>query len=364
MQKKTRRLSQTGLAVFVLATFALTYLSGCSPVYIARAGWEEAQILWGKKPIPEVIAQPETSEDLKNKLSLVLDVRKFCEEQGLTPGGSYTEYYDIERDVLVWVLSAARKDSFNAHTWWFPIVGSVPYKGFFDKEEGLEEARELESEGMDIYLRPSPAFSTLGWFNDPFLSTMVAGDEISTANLIIHEVLHNTLWIRNHVSFNETMANVTGAAGAVAYFELRDGLDSPLAIEAKLRFEDELLYADYLENSIAKIEKFYEQGLAEKELLEAREQLFQEILQGWETVKLKLKTRSYGSFGKNLNNAVILARKAYYDRYRLFYDLYLQKSGGDFPLFLSQIKDLAAEAEETELEIWELLDNFLGKQPS
>jgi predicted aminopeptidase len=361
--KSKHGIGKTAAFILLGAFLTVNYLSGCSPTYIAKAGWEEAQILWGKEPIPEVLSREDTSEELKKNLSLVLDVRKFCEEQGLTPGGSYTEYYDIKRDVLVWVLSAAPKESFAPHTWWFPIVGSVPYKGFFDKEQGLEEARDFEKKGYDIYLRPSPAFSTLGWFKDPFLSTMVSKDEIATANLIIHELLHNTLWIRNHVSFNETMANVTGAAGAIAYFEMRDGPSSPLAAKARERFEDELLYADYLGQSIDRIEKLYKQGLSKDELLEARKVLFEDILKGWGKVKPKLKSGGYSSFGKNLNNAVILSRKAYFDRYGTFYELYKVRSGSNFSVFLEQIKKLAEIAKSSDSEIWQLLEDFIASDP-
>lgn len=354
------------LVVVVLALFITC--SACSPLYIARAGWEEAKILWKKEPIEDLL-QEDLPPELKKTLSLVSEVREFSSNNGLKPGGSYTEYSDIGRDVLVWVLSAAQKHKLQQHTWWFPVVGNVPYKGFFDKEDGIEAANKLKKDGLDIYLRPSPAFSTLGWLDDPFLSTMNSGDEISIANVIIHEILHNTLWIKGSASFNETMANVTGAVGAIHFFEERDGKDSKLAIEARNRYQDEIIYSKYLSKCIDELNRFYKasekkyssrehQLSTNTEFLEERGLLFQSFVDRWDEVKPKLKSKVSMNFGKKLNNAVILSRQVYYDRYNEFSDFYL-RSEKNFKSFVEDIKKIKKQSENSESDIWSLLSGKL-----
>ena len=159
--------------------FALLVLAGaaaaaCSPGYVLRAAWEEGKILSRRKPIARIVQDTATDWETRDKLLLVLQARQFAADSlGLNAGNSYTLFSRVDSDTLVMVLSAAYKDRFQPRTWWFPIVGDVPYKGFFELEDARREQRRLEARGFDTYLRPSAAFSTLGWFNDPLLSTVL-----------------------------------------------------------------------------------------------------------------------------------------------------------------------------------------------
>src|SRR5690606_4806050 len=144
-----------------------------------------------------------TTPDVRRKLELVLQARAFADSQlGLAVGESYTTYSWVDSDTLLMVLSAARKDRFVPYTWWFPIVGRVPYKGFFNFNEAYQEARELEAEGYDTHVRPSAAFSTLGWFNDPVLNTVLRYDDVSLVSTVVHEILHNSIFVPGKVGFN------------------------------------------------------------------------------------------------------------------------------------------------------------------
>src|SRR5688500_14951283 len=139
--------------------------AGCSPVYVVRAGIEEAKILSRRRPIVDVLKDPATDARTRARLDLVLQARSFAQhELGLNTGESFTTYSWVDSDTLLMVLSAARKDKFEQYSWWFPIVGRVPYKGFFNFEEAYATATDLEQQGYDAYVRPSGAFSTLDWF--------------------------------------------------------------------------------------------------------------------------------------------------------------------------------------------------------
>jgi predicted aminopeptidase len=218
-----------GLTVGAVLFLALTP-TGC---YLSRAGWEEARILAGRQKIARMVEDPRTDAATRAKLQLVLAARSFARDSiGLDVGESFTTYSRLRRDTLVLVLSAAYRDRLEPHTWWFPIVGRVPYKGFFDFGAAREAARDLQAEGLDTYLRPSAAFSTLGWFNDPLLSTTLRYDSLDLANTVIHEVTHNTFYAAGQAVFNESFATFVGARGAEWFFRSRgDSARARLALE-------------------------------------------------------------------------------------------------------------------------------------
>ena len=179
---------------------------------------EEAGILWSKRPLAEAIEDEGLSEQRREKLQAVVAARRFAEHWGLTPEGTYREYAEVDRDVLVWVLTAAPKTKLESKTWWFPVVGRLPYKGFFDKADAVEAESELKSLGYDTAIRPSLAYSTLGWFDDPLISSMLSLELVPLVNTVFHEIVHSTLWLDDQTSFNETMAQVLGGLYGVAFF--------------------------------------------------------------------------------------------------------------------------------------------------
>ena len=218
-----------GLTIAVVLFLALTP-TGC---YLSRAGWEEARILAGRQKITQLVSDSRIDAATRAKLHLVLAARDFARDSiGLAVGESFTTYSHLRRDTLVLVLSAAYRDRLEPYTWWFPIVGRVPYKGFFDFDAARKAARDLQAEGFDTYLRPSAAFSTLGWFNDPLLSTTLRYDSLDLANTVIHEVTHNTFYAPGQAVFNESFATFVGARGAEWFFRSRgDSLRARLAIQ-------------------------------------------------------------------------------------------------------------------------------------
>ena len=248
-------MTASGRALLIALCLAL---SACSPLYVIQAGIEEAKILSRRRPIAEVISDPATSSETRRKLQLVEQARTFAGHVlDLDVGDSYTTYSWVDSDTLLLVVTASEKDRFQAHTWWFPIVGRVPYKGFFDFDAAFEEARELERAGLDVQVRPSGAFSTLGWFNDPLLNTVLRYDDVSLVNTVVHELLHNTIYIPSQISFNESFANFVGERGAIEFFCTRDGEDSRRCIGARNGWADNLTYAAFLSALVNELETLY-----------------------------------------------------------------------------------------------------------
>jgi len=208
--------------------------------YLVRAAWEEGKILRARRPIAELVADPATDARTRGKLRLVLEARAFAADSvGLRAEESFTTFSRLEQDTLVLVLSAAYRDRLARYTWWFPVVGRVPYKGFFDYDAARRAAGDLRRDGFDVYLRPASAFSTLGWFNDPLLSTTLREDSLDLANTVIHELTHNSFYAPGQAVFNESFANFVGARGAAWLFRSRG--DARAAAEVDARWRDERL---------------------------------------------------------------------------------------------------------------------------
>jgi predicted aminopeptidase len=308
-------------------------LSACSPLYVIRAGMEEAKILSRRRPIARVIEDPATPDATRDKLRLVLQARDFAAHGlDLDTGESYTTYSWVESDTLLLVVTASEKDRFRAHTWWFPIVGHVPYKGFFNFDNATREARRLEGEGLDVQVRPSSAFSTLGWFNDPVLNTLLRYDDVSLAGTVIHELLHNTIYIPSRVSFNESFANFVGERGAIEFFCNRDGEDSARCTTARDVWADNLLYAAFLTGLVGDLETIYNRDDIDRDTkLVLREAAFDRAREQFtEEVEPDLRTNLFRSFPRRtLNNATLIGTRLYYDRLDVFEAVY-DHHGGDF----------------------------------
>lgn len=207
--------------------------------YLARGAWEEARILSRRRSIEAMVRDSATPPATRAKLELVLAARAFAVDSlGLPAKESFTKFTQLDHDTLVLVLSGTRRDALVSKTWWFPVVGRVPYKGFFDFEAGKREEEKLKAEGYDTYLRPSPAFSTLGWFNDPLLSTTLGEDSLAIAQTVIHELTHNRVYLKGEAVFNESLAEFVGNRGAVEFFRSRG--DTARVRVAEARWRDEM----------------------------------------------------------------------------------------------------------------------------
>jgi predicted aminopeptidase len=231
-------------AIAVIAALSWT----CSPVYLLRAGYHEAKILARRQPIVDMLRNPDIPAETREKLALVLQARDYAERVlELDTGDSYTLYSRTDGDTLAIVLSAARKDRFEKVTWWFPIVGHVPYRGYFNPRAAERAAERMERRGYDTYLRPIAAFSTLGWFNDPLLSTLLRHDEVPLVNTVIHELTHNSLYLPGQAAFNESFATFVGGRGAIDFFCELEGEDGPRCIQARDAWADDLLFGRFRE---------------------------------------------------------------------------------------------------------------------
>ena len=332
-----------GIAVVALLLYLLLAPTGR---YLVRAAWEEGKILARRRSIAAIVADSSTPPAERQKLEIVLAARAFASDSiGLRARQSFTTFSKLEHDTLVLVLSAAYRDRLEPYTWWFPIVGRVPYKGFFDFGLARTTARRMNSDGYDVYLRPSPAFSTLGWFNDPLVSSSLNADSLELANTVIHELTHNTFYAAGQAVFNESFANFVGARGSAWFFRSRG--QPAAADEADARWGDDKLMArfwDQLYHSIDSAYKAHPGGdsVHVRERIAARDTVYRRARSELVDV-LGPKLRTIGPRvleRMRLDNAALLARRIYLTDLDLFDALWIRE-GMDLKTSIAKVIELA-----------------------
>ena len=326
----------------------------CSPVYVVKAGLAEASILRARRPIAEVVADPEVDQETKDKLELVLEARAYASEVlGIDVGDAYTTFTRLESDTLALVLSAAHRDRLQSKTWWFPIVGHVPYKGFFSERDARAEQERLREEGFDTYLRPTAAFSTLGWFNDPMLSTALYADPIEVVETVIHELSHRHLFVSGHVGFNESFATFVGRVGAAELFCSRAregglGPDMEACNRAVARWRDYQRFSVFIDAMVDDLEAVYgDPTLGYDDKVSRREAIFDRSLERFDSeVAPTFESVSFGGFRNTpLNNATLLARIRYFHRLPDFEAL-MEAQGSDLRSVLAHLKERAPTVDD------------------
>jgi predicted aminopeptidase len=345
---RLRRAVRTlGKLIALLALALLLYLL-LAPTgrYLVRAAWEEAKILARRRAITDLIEDPATQAPVREKLRLVLAARAVAQDSiGLRTRNSFTTYSQLQHDTLVLVLSGAYRDRLESYSWWFPIVGRVPYKGFFDFGAARAAAKQLNDDGLDVYLRPSSAFSTLGWFNDPLLSTTLRADSLDLANTVIHEVTHNTFYAPGQAVFNESFANFVGARGSAWLFRARSQPD--VADEADARWSDDELMARFwerLKNSIDSAYKAHPGDAKVQTRIAARDTVYARArLELVYTLGPKLRTIGPRVLERmRLDNAALLARRIYLTDLDLFDEVWVRE-GGDLRKTIERVTTLAKD---------------------
>jgi len=320
-------------------------LSGCGIGYLCHVAVGQAAVLARQRPVEEALHDARLTSQEQQKLRRILEVRTFAITQlGLYDSKSYTTFVQLDRPYVSYNLSAAPADALTPYVWRFPLLGSMPYKGFFDKEYALREQRALDEQGYDTYLRGVRAYSTLGYFDDPILSSMLAYDDVFLINTIIHEMLHQPVWIKGSVSFNESLANFVGEHGTLAYLQQRYGVDAPEYQHYRALRADALVFEEYMQALIARLEALYHESRSREDKLRRKAQLLAEAAAAYPEVFPRMQTTRYRSFFERqpLNNAVLLAFRVYH-RHTTFFAQALAEQGGDLRRMIAYFKTLRAD---------------------
>jgi predicted aminopeptidase len=328
----------------IFAGYGTAYLASDDVRFVTRAGLEEISILQNREPIAELVADRTTDPAVRHALRLVLQSRDYAASLGLEAKETYTTYSDVGRDTLLLVLQAAPKDCICPYTWKYPIVGRIPYKGFFDFAAARREADRLEARGYDVYLRPSAAFSTLGWFNDPLLSTALTRDSVELAATVFHEIAHNTLYVKSATPFNESFAQFVGYRSAESFFAERS--DTANTRQASDRLNDEMVLGEFYAALIARLDSLYATKPDSAALKAGRAEAA-----AWARAELLgpvgARLRSYRLENlpeRPINNARLIGATLYRTRLDLF-DRWFERHGRDVRESVSGLKELMQGAD-------------------
>ena len=298
-------------------------------------------------------------ETEKNRLfvELVMDIRSFAKDElGLELGKNYSDYVKIDRDYLAAVVSASAADSFDRYEWKYPIVGSMPYKGFFKDNDAIKEKNKLEKKSLDVWVRPVEAFSTLGWFKDPLYSYMRDYPPDRLADLIIHESLHATVFIKGAAEFNEELAEFVGREGSRLFMEYRYGIDSDEYKSMTDWTEDNRNFIDFIQNIISRLQDLYDSGKSKEEKLKEKERIINIEKERFETnyddVFVSHYFRKFSDIP--VNNAYLDMFRLYFDEDDYIKDLY-DKSGLSLAEFIEAAKKIPNRTRNPRESLMELV---------
>ncbi|MEW6270870.1 MAG: aminopeptidase [Thermodesulfobacteriota bacterium] len=355
-RRERRPLLLARCAVLLGVLSCLVGCGGCSPLYVLRSAYEESRILLARQSIESLLAKPELDPETRAKLEMVLDVRRFAKERlDLEVDGAYASFSIVPPGALLHVVSASERAQLEPYTWWFPIVGDVDYKGYFDEPDARAEAARLEGEGYDTWVRPSVAFSTLGWFDDPVLSSWLRADEVRIAELLIHELLHRTWYVSGETEFNESLATFVGHVGAIEFFRARDGEDAESTRRAIAGWQEALAESRLWTAAVEELEALYDaserDGRPLAEVLAARARIFRSVERGEiEDPTALPATEEAGPAAPRrrtpipVNNAVILANYAYLKGLEAFAAVY--RDAGGLRAAIARLRRIVDDADD------------------
>ena len=312
-----------GFLIFLVLVLITAFWHRSLIFYGYVQGKGQLEIIWNARPVQEYLDDQNTPDSIRQKLLLVNKVKMYAvEELGITASNNYTSMYDQKGKPLMWVVTASKPFVLEPHMWEFPIVGSFPYKGFFDPEMAITERDRLASQGLDASIRNAGGWSTLGWLDDPILSDMLNRNEGQLAELIIHELTHFTLFVKDSVQFNENLASFVGKQGAIKFLtdtygstsqELNTYQDSE---EDYDRFVHHFIKGARLLDSLY---KSFNEELLEDEKLLAKKEMINDIVKGVDTITFHKPERFHKILNSNeINNTYFLSYLRYRSKQNIF----------------------------------------------
>lgn len=310
--------------------------------YGARQGYGQFRIIWNARPVEEFLVDPEFPDSLKARLNLIAEVRKYCiDSLGLKDTENYKTMYDQKGKELMWVVMASERFRLKQKEWEFPIVGAVPYKGFFDEKRAKDLKAELDQEGWDVIIRNPGGWSTLGWFTDPILSKMLSRSEGDLVNLIIHEMSHATIFVRDSVDFNENLATFIGDRGTERFLIHKYGEHSREYTTYMEEDKDYLKYVNHMLRGAKALDSLYshmDSNDTEEKKLESKKEMIQRIINSLDTLTLALTSTPSKRFrGELPNNAYFMNFRQYQSKQDTFATEWREKFDGDLRAYISYL---------------------------
>ena len=338
-------------------------LAGCSTVgYYSQIVSGHMRIVLGKRSLAEVSTDESINDSVKRRLDLAQRARVFGIEQlGLPNNESYTSFYDTGKEYVTWNVVAAEEFSFKPVNWCFPIAGCVSYRGYYSPEDAEAYAEGLAEQGLDVAVSGATAYSTLGWFKDPLLNTMLERSDPSIASLLFHELAHQQLYVGDDSTFNESFATFVEKEGLRQWQKneqrLNPQLDqSEMARELDARERRQKQFIALLTDTRASLEALYESSDEPDVLRKMKKQRFDQMLVNYQALKASWDgyTGYDHWFSQKMNNARLVSVGTYND-YVPAFEVLFDESGGSFEEFYVTALELSKLPLEERTEIMQEL---------
>ena len=327
---------------FIFLLFSTITVSACSSFgYYMDLMEGHSELMEQRKPVKELLAENETKPELRELLRKSQEIRDFASKSlDLPDNDSYRMYADLKRNYAVWNVVAAKEFSIKAKKWCFLFVGCLSYRGYFSKEAATSYANELKNKGYDVYVAGAKAYSTLGWFDDPLLNTMMYKSEAYRAGIIFHELAHQVIYIDNDSAFNEAFATTVEEEG-IRRWLVKDGKDENYKKYVSSKRQDTQLN-HLLRTTREKLALLYKENVKNEEKRTAKKQIFTHMQSEYQ--KLKKSWGGYTAFdswmNQDLNNAHLLLISTYNDLVPTFKAI-LKNENYNLKRFYSAVEKLA-----------------------
>jgi len=328
--------------IMVLVIILLVALSGCGDLgYYLQCAQGQLDLMKRARPIKEMLADPDLSSVMRNRLEKVEQIRDFAVSNlALPDNDSYRNFADIERPFVVWNIVATEEFSLKPKQWCFPVAGCVSYRGYFKEQDAESMASRLRRDNLDVDLYGVQAYSTLNWFSDPVLNTFINSSESRLAGLIFHELAHQVVYIKGDSAFNEAFAQTVQLEG------IKRWLHSHATSETWQTYqqgrEQNKTFHNLLEQTREELAELYSQPLAETDMRQRKQAILQVAKENFQELKRlgKIDNRYDQWMSRELNNARFAAIATYYGLLPDFQNL-LNQAKGDMPQFYLSVKQLA-----------------------
>lgn len=350
-------------AAHATLTLALAVLAGCSPAYLIQAASGQMAIARARRPVAEVLGDPRTSADLRRRLEGAEDALRFARsELALPDNGSYGQYVELDRPYAVWNVFAAPEFSLALRTWCFPVAGCVSYRGYFEEQRAADYAAALAARGDDVHLGGAVAYSTLGFFRDPLLSSVVRLRADAAAGLIFHELAHQRLYVAGDTVFNESFATLVEQEGTARWLEARGdraGLCRFIAGVARERQVHRLLAG-----TRERLRSIYSSGAPDEARRAAKAAAIEELRDGYRQLRTHWREPPFFDawFDGTINNASLGAVAAY-DQLVGTLRVILESERGDLPAFYRRAAALARLGAADRADVLKLITSTAELRP-
>ena len=314
---------------FLFFSCFLLFFSACQIGYLFHVSVGQMDLLSDRVSIKTALEKYDFTEEEKKKLELVSEIKTFARENLKLDIDEdiYSTYVQLDAPYITYLLRVSLAYELKAYKWDFPIIGSSPYKGFFDKGKAKREAEAFAKKGYDVWLRGVKAYSSLGWFEDPVLSSMLDYPESHFTLLIFHELTHTVLFFKDHINFNERFAEFVGRKATLAFYLHKEGVESKTVQNLRQEWKDELLFSSFMVKEYEMLDKWYKdnKGQVNKEMKKKRLKEIQDrfVL----NIQPQLKIIRYDNFSQiELNNARLLSYRSYNYNMEEFEKVFRSKS--------------------------------------